>query len=108
MIHFEFYNFIVPIKTLDKKYPGKLKYFIKDVPNNTYTDDGQLASVRFLSLNEANEFVDLVAKKGLHFHRMDFMSDDFTVCTSLGMWWNVNWLNYHIGICSYNELEHKI
>jgi len=105
MIHFEFYNFIAPIKTIQEKYPGRLLQFVKDVPNPTFIDDGQLVSVRFLHAEDINNFIELVAKKGLHFHKMDFYSHDFTVCTSLGMWWKVKWLNYMVGFCSYNELN---
>ncbi len=105
MIFFEFYHFIVPMKTLEAKYPGGLDYFKKDIPNGTYKDDGQLASVRFLTLEEVNTFVDLVAKKGLHFHRMDFYSDDFAVFTTLGLWWTTKWLNYNIAVCTFNEVQ---
>lgn len=48
MIFFESYHFIVPLKLLESKYPGGLEYFKKDVPNSTYKDDGQIATVRFL------------------------------------------------------------
>lgn len=103
MLFFESYHFIVPLKILELKYPGGLEHFKRDIPNLTYNDDGQLATARFLRLEEINEFVDLVAKKGLHFHKMDFYSDDFTVFTNLGIWWQAKWLYYNVSVCHYNE-----
>nr|WP_294895041.1 hypothetical protein [uncultured Pedobacter sp.] len=103
MIFFESYHFIVPLKLLEAKYPGGLEYFKKDVPNTTYFDDGQIATVRFLLREEINEFVDLVARKGLHFQRQEFYSDDFTVFTPVGAWWKLKNLVSDIIYCHLNE-----
>ena len=103
MIFFEFYQIIVPKKTIEAKYAGGLQHFIKDVTNGTYTYDAQLASSRFLKLDDINAFVDLLAKKGLHFHRQEFYSDDFAVFTALGPWWKNEWLHFNLAICSFNE-----
>ena len=105
MIHFEFYNFIVPIKTINEKYSGQLTYFMKDVANGTYTDDGELASVRFLHLEEINDFIDLVIRRGLHFHVMERYSTDFAICTCTGLWWKVNWLIFNIAVCFYKHVQ---
>jgi hypothetical protein len=103
MIFFEFYHLIIRKETLEAKYPGGLKHFIKDVPNGTYTDDTELASARFLKLDDINAFVDLLAKKGLHFHREEFYSTDFAVFTGMGQWWTTDWLHYNTAVCFLNE-----
>ncbi|MFD1629685.1 hypothetical protein [Pseudopedobacter beijingensis] len=103
MIFFEFYQLIVPKQILETKYPGGLEHFIKDIPNGTYTEDARLASARFLKLEEINAFVDLLAGKGLHFHRPEFYSNDFTVFTATGAWWKADWLNANAMICFLKE-----
>ncbi|MFD1629996.1 hypothetical protein [Pseudopedobacter beijingensis] len=103
MILFEFYQFIVSKKVLEQKYPGGLEYFKKDIPNGTYVEDGHLASARFLKLEDINEFVDLVARKGLHFHRQEFYSNDFSVFTAVGPWWPCEWLSFNTMICALKE-----
>lgn len=103
MIFFEFYQIIVPKKVLLAKYPGGIEHFIKDIPNGTYKDDADLASARFIKLDDINAFVDLIAQKGLYFHRQEFYSDDFAVFTELGPWWNVDWLLYNTAVCFLKE-----
>jgi len=99
MILSEFYQFVVPKRVLEQKYPGGLEHFKKDIPNLTYSEDGELASARFLKLDEINSFVDLVARKGLHFHRMEFYSNDFCVFTAVGPWWLSEWLGFNNMAC---------
>ncbi|HEY1194783.1 hypothetical protein [Flavobacterium sp.] len=45
----------------------------------------------------------MVAKKGLHFQRQDFYSDDFTVFTPVGAWWKLKNLVSDIIYCHLNE-----
>ena len=103
MIFFEFYQFIVPKVILINKYPGGLIFFKADLPNTTYTEDTDIVCVRFLTFEQMNEFVNEVARKGLHFHKEDFYSDDFMVFTTLGPWWNCKWLHFNIHMCSFNN-----
>ena len=103
MIFFEFYQFVVPKAVLEAKYAGGLQHFINDIPNGTYTEDSNLASARFLKLDDINAFVELVAKKGLHFHRMEFYSDDFSVFTAVGPWWTPERLLFNSSVCLLNE-----
>lgn len=103
MIFFESYHFIVPIELIKTKYPGGLEHFKKDVPNETYQDDGQLATVRFLFLDDIHQFIDIVAQKGLHMNRQDLFSGDFTVFTPLGAWWKLKNLVSDVVYCHLNE-----
>lgn len=103
MIFFEFYQFIVPKAVLIEKYPGGLVFFKADIPNTTYKEDAELVNVRFLTLEEMNDFVNEVARKGLHFHKLEFFSDDFAVFTPLGPWWDCKWLHFNIALCSFNN-----
>ncbi|WP_245546819.1 hypothetical protein [Pseudopedobacter saltans] len=94
---------MVPKAVLEAKYAGGLQHFINDIPNGTYAENSNLASARFLKLDDINAFVELVAKKGLHFHRMEFYSDDFTVFTAVGPWWLSEWLSFNTILCLLKE-----
>ncbi len=82
------------------KYPGGIEQFKEDLPNDSYKEDEQLASVRFLHILEMDEFLQFVKEQGLHYDKEANYSDDFAVYSFLGFWWKADWLVADLIQCS--------
>lgn len=56
---------IVPIDSLEARYPGGVAAYRDDCPNNSYLQDEHLTRVGFMSTTEAVRYLGQVASKGL-------------------------------------------
>jgi len=95
MVYIEFYCFIIPKQLLEFKYPGGLEQFKQQVPNHTYQDDEQIATVRFVRSQDLFHFINTVEEQGLHYDDIDNYSEDFAVYSFMGFLWQCNWLQHN-------------
>lgn len=92
MIHIEFYVLAVPKMLLEHKFPGGTEQFKKCIPNHSYQEDEQLATARFVRINELFHFISTIEELGLHFDGQANYSEDFAVYSCLGLLWQADWL----------------
>ncbi len=92
MIFFEFYAVVIPKTILEEKYPKGIEGFIVDLVNGGCSEDENLVSARFVTLNQLWEYLSFLQEKGLHCDLEEPYSRDFAVVTYLGPWWVTPWL----------------
>ena len=94
-IPIEFINLIIRKSTLETKYQGGLEQFIKDVPNESFREDGELVRYGCINGNALERFIDLILERGLEYKDKDTI--DFVVINTLsGASWNIDWLEYDL------------
>jgi hypothetical protein len=59
---------IVKRSSIDKYLKGGWKQFLKDIPNSTMCTDGELVRVGFMTPNQVQVYIELLASGGLQFH----------------------------------------
>ena len=96
MIYIEFYTFIVPKQVLAFKYAGGIEQFKEHVPNHTYHEDEQLATARFVRIEELFHFINHCEELGLHFDQDANYSEDFAVFSFMGFLWPADWLQTNL------------
>ena len=92
MIHLEFYVFAIPKQVVEFKLPGGIEALKLFVHNQSYQEDEQLATVRFVSIKELYHFISTVEELGLHYDETTNYSEDFAVYSFLGLLWQAEWL----------------
>jgi hypothetical protein len=97
-IRLRFYNFIIPKRTIDKKYKGGLNSFKINCPNRTFEEDNDLVSLGFMNPMDVKWFCHVLKKNGLQYNGKT--SVDFVVTNSMfGNLWDVKWLDRDINYC---------
>jgi hypothetical protein len=97
-IPIEFINLIIRKLTLETKYKGGLKQFIKDVPNQSFREDEKLVRFGCMNNSDLERFIDLTLERGLEYKEKD--TDDFVIINSYsGSSWDVNWLEHDYVEC---------
>lgn len=92
-ISLEFINLIIRKSTLESKYQGGLEQFIKDIPNQSFREDDELARYGCMNGLDLENFIDLILKRGLEYKGEE--TDDFAVIyTFSGASWKVSWLEH--------------
>ncbi|SDM62545.1 hypothetical protein SAMN05421813_11760 [Daejeonella rubra] len=84
---------------LEFNYIGGVEQFRLHLPNHSYLEDNHLASARFLRINEIDQFLILVEEQGLHYDKEQNYSNDFTVMSWIGLWWQADWLHIEVYRC---------
>lgn len=56
---------ITRVSTIQEKFPGGLKKFVKQIPNATYCSDGELVRVGFMSPLDVGVWIDFLNSNGL-------------------------------------------
>ena len=60
---------VVRCEVVNEKYPGGMAAFKQDVPNNTFSTDGELAAASFMNPRDVGHFIyQVLQSKGLKFH----------------------------------------
>jgi hypothetical protein len=97
MIYIEFYTFIIPKQVLEFKFAGGIEEFRQLIPNQSYHEDDQLATARFVRMQDLMHFCNAIEEKGLHYDDIDNYSQDFAVYSFMGFLWQCDWLqtNYY-------------
>ena len=85
-------NIIVRKETLRKKYPGGVKAYKSNCPNETYCADDLLTRIGFLSPSRAQSFIDRLTALGFVLHDGERFVDVAVVDKSMGPTAPCDWL----------------
>ena len=95
-------SIIVLLEDVHERYKGGFAQFMFDQPSlSRFCNDGKIAGISLKSYEEVDEYLKLIAKKGLRVDRINFddatssdYADVILIDQSFGPNINVNWLSY--------------
>ena len=78
---------------IDKKYPGGWGRFVKDVPNQTFCNDDNIARVGFMTPVDVENYIEHLEGYGFQYMVNEAAADMIVVDQLRGLCRKYNWLN---------------
>ena len=95
-INVKFITVVVRLETILQKYPGGLSAYLKDFPDNSVRQDGNLAGHIFMSTADADEYVENLAKLGFRYIENGRFEEIAVIDEYRGMFLPCDWLDVSI------------